>query len=224
VPILSKLELIQRIPLFSTLTPRQAQVIGDATTQRTCLRGENIVEQGKKSDALYIILRGRAQVLLSHPTRGEAVLAILRHGEYVGEMSLIDNAPHSATVRTLTHTSLLVLERHAFAQCLPQNSSMAYAVMNGLVRRLRHANLNITSLALMDMQGRVIKALLELSETDRDGNAVISHTVSRQDIGKMTGASRETASRMLKSLEERGFIELRADGSTLVREHIHQLR
>ena len=72
-----------------------------------------------------------------------------------------------------------------FARCLPENSSMAYAVMKGLVQRLRHADRQIESLALMDVYGRVAKALLEFSSLDADGNAVIRDKVSRQDLAKL---------------------------------------
>ena len=69
-------------------------------------------------------------------------------GEYIGEMSLIDNEPHSATVRAEVQTDMLILGRADFARCLPENTSMAYAVMRGLVQRLRSADGKIESLAL----------------------------------------------------------------------------
>ena len=138
-------------------------------------------------------------------------------------MSLIDNEPHSAAVRTEIQTDVLVLGRAAFAKCISENSSMACAVMKGLVKRLRHANSNIESLALMDVYGRVAKALLEFSVPDALGNAVIRGKVSRQDLAKMVGASREMVSRVMKDLEDRGFIEIRADGSMSVNAHSNVL-
>ena len=60
-------------------------------------------------------------------------------GDYIGEMSLIDNEAHSATVRAEVQTDMLALGRAEFARCLPENSSMAYAIMKGLVQRLRQA-------------------------------------------------------------------------------------
>ena len=100
---------------------------------------------------------------------------------------------------------------------------MAYAVMKGLVQRLRHADRKIESLALMDVYGRVARALLEFAVVDADGNAVIRDKVSRQDLAKMVGASREMVSRVMKDLEERGFIETRSDGSMVVKERLNSL-
>ena len=100
---------------------------------------------------------------------------------------------------------------------------MAYAVMKGLVQRLRHADRKIESLALMDVYGRVARALLEFAVVDADGDAVIRDKVSRQDLAKMVGASREMVSRVMKDLEERGFIETRSDSSMVVKERLNSL-
>ena len=93
------------------------------------------------------------------------------------------------------------------------------------MQRLRQADRKIESLALMDVYGRVARALLEFAgETPGpEGNAVIRDKISRQDLAKMVGASREMVSRVMKDLEERGFIETRDDGSLLVKEHLHSL-
>jgi CRP/FNR family cyclic AMP-dependent transcriptional regulator len=221
--MVSNLELIRRVPLFSMLTAAQAESVSDAVIKSRFKRGEAIVEQGKKSNALYIILTGRARVITTDQRGREVILATMQPGDYVGEMSLIDNEPHSATVRAEVQTDVLVLGRLEFARCLPENSSMAYAVMKGLVQRLRHADRKIESLALMDVYGRVARALLEFSSPDADGNSVIRDKVSRQDLAKMVGASREMVSRVMKDLEERGFIETRSNGSMLVKERLGTL-
>ena len=221
--MVSNLELIRRVPLFSMLTASQATSVADAVIKRRFKRGEAIVEQGKKSNALSIILTGRARVVTTDARGREVILATMHPGDYVGEMSLIDDEPHSATVSAEIQTDILVLGRQEFASCLPENSSMTYAVLKGLVQRLRHADRKIESLALMDVYGRVARALLESAASDSAGNTVIRDKVSRQDLAKMVGASREMVSRVMKDLEERGFIETRGDGSLLVKERLHSL-
>lgn len=221
--IVSSLELIRRVPLFSMLTPLQGESVAAAVVKRRFKRGEAIVEQGKQSNALSIILTGRARVIATDARGREVILATMHPGDYVGEMSLIDNEPHSATVLAEIQTDALILGRLEFARCLPENGSMAYAVLKGLVQRLRQADRKIESLALMDVYGRVARALLEFSVADNDGNAIIRDKVSRQDLAKMVGASREMVSRVMKDIEERGFIETRADGSVLVRNHLSSL-
>ncbi len=221
--MVSNLELIRRVPLFSMLTAVQAEAVSEAVVKRRFKRGDSIVDQGKKSNALSIILTGRARVVTTDQRGREVILATLRPGDYVGEMSLIDDEPHSATVRAEIQTDVLVLGRLEFARCLPENSTMAYAVMRGLVQRLRQADRKIESLALMDVYGRVARALLEFANPDAMGNMVIRDKVSRQDLAKMVGASREMVSRVMKDLEERGFVETRADGSMLIKERLSAL-
>ena len=221
--MVSNLELIRRVPLFSMLTAPQAETVAAAVIKRRYKRGEAIVEQGKQSNALSIILNGRARVVTTDAKGREVILAILQPGDYMGEMSLIDNEPHSATVRTEVQTDVLVVGRPEFARCLPENSSMAYAVLRGLVHRLRQADRKIESLALMDVYGRVARSLLESAVADREGKLVIRDKVSRQDLAKMVGASREMVSRVMKDLEERGFIDTRADGTMWVKDRLHSL-
>lgn len=221
--ILSNLELIRRVPLFSTLTQAQAESVADAVIKRRFKRGEVIVEQGKKSNFLAIVLTGRARVVTQDNRGREVILATMNPGDYIGEMSLIDNQPHSATVRAEVQTDVLILGRVEFARCLPENTSMAYAVMKGLVQRLRQADRKIESLALMDVYGRVARVLLEFAQEDSSGRLVIRERVSRQDVAKMIGASREMVSRVMKDLEDRGFIEMTEDGSTIVKDRLGTL-
>ena len=218
--MLSSLDLIRRVPLFSMLTEAQATAVAEAVVKRRFKRGEVIVEQGKKTNALFILLNGRARVVTADSRGREVILATLQPGDHIGEMSLIDNEPHSATVRAEVQTDVLMLGRVEFARCLPENTSMAYAVMRGLVQRLRHADRKIESLALMDVYGRVARALLEFAAETPEGELLIREKISRQDIAKMVGASREMVSRVMKDLEERGFIETKSNGSIVVKERL----
>jgi CRP/FNR family cyclic AMP-dependent transcriptional regulator len=220
--MLSNLELLRRVPLFAALTPVQAESIADAIVKKRFKRGEVVVGQGKKSDALYIILTGRARVLSKDERGREVILATLQPGDYIGEMSLIDDEPHSATVSTEVQTDVLMLGRAAFSRCLPESASMSHNIMRGLVQRLRQADRKIESLALMDVYGRVARALMELAVDEGDGTGTlrVREKISRQDLGKMVGASREMVSRVLRDLEARGFVLPQPDGSMVVKERL----
>ncbi len=221
--MLSNLDLIRRVSLFSMLTSAQAEALAATVSKKRFKRGEILVEQGKKSNALYIVLTGRTRVVMADNKGREVILATLKSGDYVGEMSLIDDEPHSATVVADQQVDVLLLGRDSFLRCLGENMEMAHAVMRVLVRRLRKASENISSLALVGVYGRVAKVLLDSAVKDDEGRLIIREKVSRQDLAKMVGASREMVSRVMKDLEERGFIETRDDGSVLVKERLHTL-
>ena len=212
--MLSNLDLIRRVSLFSTLTPEQGEALAATVSKKRFKRGEILVEQGKKTDALYIVLTGRTRVVMADNKGREVILATLASGDYVGEMSLIDDAPHSATVVADQQVDVLVLGRASFLRCLGENLEMSHAVMRGLVQRLRKASENISSLALMGVYGRVAKVLLDSAEPDATGALMIRDKVSRQDVAKMVGASREMVSRVMKDFEEQGFVQL-LDGGAL---------
>ena len=183
-------DAIRRVPLFTMLTASQAQGIADVVVRQRYKRGDFILRQGGKSDALFILLSGRAHVMVADDRGREVVLALVKPGDYVGEMSLIDDQPHSASVVADVQCDVLVLARAPFAACLPKNANLAYSVLRGLVRRLRGANRQIESLALYDVHGRVARTLLDLAEPG-DGAPRIAPGLSRTNLAKMVGASRE---------------------------------
>ena len=218
--ILSNLDLIRRVPLFALLPEDQAQLIADAVTKKRFKRGQNLVEQGKNSGALLIILSGRARVVLTNDLGREVILARVAQGDCIGEMSLIDGEAHSATVTAEVQLDALVLGRQAFSRCLSTSSLLAEAVMRSLVQRLRNADRKIESLALLDVYGRVARALIEMADRDSQGQLVIAEKISRQDIAKSIGASREMVSRVMQEVGERDYLEEASDGSIVIHDHL----
>ena len=214
--MLTNLDLMRRAPLFARLAVAQAEALSSAVVKRRYKRGEVLVAQGQKSDALFLLLTGRARVMASDSRGREVILATLGQGDYLGEMSLIDNEPHSATVRAEVQTDVLVLGRAEFTRCRLENASMGVVLMRGLAKRLRQADRKIESLALLDVYGRVAHALIEQAHTNAQGQQIIENKISRQDLAKTIGASREMVSRVMKDLENRGFIETLPTGATLL--------
>jgi CRP-like cAMP-binding protein len=215
--MLSNLDLIRRVPLFATLTTEQAGFLAGAVVKRRYKRGEHVVDQGKISDSLYILLAGRARVVMADSQGKEVILATLRVGDCIGEMSLIDDEPHSATVIAELQSDVLILARDAFSRCLAANFSINDAIMRSLVQRLRSAGQKIASLALLDVHARVANLLLDAAVVpDANGARLTPDKITRQDIAKSVGASREMVSRVMKSFEEQGFIHTLDSGALRV--------
>ena len=222
--MLTTSDLLRRVPIFSGLTPAQmSQLSGNVTKQRF-KRGELIVEQGKKSGALFVILSGRARVTVTDKRAKEVILAILGPGDCIGEMSLIDCQSHSASVRTDIQTDVLVLSHTEFVRCLADNQSIAFWIMKGLVQRLRKSSDMVSSLALMDVYGRVAKVLVDAAQPLGQDNLVICEKMTRQDIAKMVGASREMVSRVMRDFEDQGFVRVNDNGHLVLQEHRLTLR
>ncbi len=214
--MLSNQDLIRRVPLFANLSQEQVDDLAVNVSKRKIKKGEDVVRQGHNSNALFLILSGRAHVVMTDNKGKEVILATLKAGDYIGEMSLIDNEPHSATVQADTQLDVLALGREDFTRCVTNNSAIAAAVMRGLVQRLRTADQKIVSLALMGVYGRVANVLLDMAEPVAKGEMLIREKVSRSDLSKMVGASREMVSRVMKDFEDQGFIQTNKDGGIRV--------
>ena len=100
--IVSNLDLIRRVPLLSNLSPAQSSLVANLISKKRYKRGELLIEEGKTSYALFVILSGKVRVLSQDERGHKVIMAVLDAGDCVGEMSLIDGEPHSATMRLLS--------------------------------------------------------------------------------------------------------------------------
>ncbi|HMG60912.1 MAG TPA: cyclic nucleotide-binding domain-containing protein [Burkholderiales bacterium] len=216
-PVIS-IVLLRNVPLFSMLSEVQLQLLTQVLSRKAYPKNSTIIAAGDPTDAMYIVVSGRLKVVMSDKEGQEVILAILNQGEFFGEMGLIAQAPRSATVTTIEPCELLTITRADFTKCLQGNFDLTMNVIRGLVKRLREADKKIGSLALMDVYGRVARLLLEMAETI-DGQKVITKKLTKRDIAKMIGASREMVSRVMKELQTSGRIEVRA-GEILLRDSL----
>jgi CRP-like cAMP-binding protein len=209
---------LRRIPLFEHLSDVQAVSLMGALEKKRFKRSERLVEAGQKSNTLIVILSGTVNVVVYNDTGKELVLATLGVGDCIGEMSLLDNQPHSATATAATQVDVLVLTREGFNSCILHNAQMAVAVMRGLVARLRKANQKIASLAMLSVFGRVARYLLEMAEETDDGQLMVRKKISHAAIAREVGASREMVSKALKEFEFQSFIHKLDNGHLSITE------
>ena len=198
-------KILNTVPLFSSLSDEQLALLQPCLQQRSYSRGAFVLRAGEETDALYIILSGRVKILMTDEQGHEVILAMLGQSEFFGEMGLFDDQPRSASVEALEACQMLRLSKAGFMACLENNISLAMVVIRNLVRRLRQADRNIESLALIDVYGRVARLLLEQAE-EIDGQWVVKQAPPKQEMARMIGASREMVSRVVKDLQQRGYI------------------
>lgn len=206
---------LRSLPIFAD-TPEQAlQALARVSMLRPVDRNCEVVRAGERSDFVYLVVSGRLNVSVSDEEGREAIVCVLGRGELFGEMSVLDERACSATVKAAIPSVMVVIAKAEFTRCLQANFDVAHYVMRTLSERLRVANRRIESLALLDVSGRVARVLLEMAEPV-SGKQVVTRKMSRQDIAKMVGASRERVSRVVKDLELRGLIE-EIDGRIILR-------
>jgi CRP-like cAMP-binding protein len=157
---------------------------------------------GDEGDGCYRVEEGLLKASVAAPNGGERILAILGPGSVVGELSMIDGAPRSASVTALRESKLCFVSRADF-EAFGQSSSEVYRhVMTLLARRLRDTNDALAASSFLSVKGRVARALLSLAEAfGRDvgsGRILIRQKVTQSDLAAMAGIARENVSRVLK--------------------------
>lgn len=197
--------ILKNVPLFSSFSSQQLTALLPAVQHRRFPRGSYVIRAGEETDALYIILAGRAKVLIPDDDGNEVILSVIGPNEFFGEMGLLDEQPRSASVETLEPCEMLRISKSGFLICLKDNFDAAMLIIRNLVRRLRDADRKIESLALIDVYGRVARLLIEMAKPV-DGQWIIEKAPPKQEIARMIGASREMVSRVVKDLHEKGAI------------------
>lgn len=199
--------MLRTIPLFKDVDDDDLRVMEAVAIEKHVPKGQVVLTEGEVGDSLYTIASGRVKVFIGDEDGREIILKILGPGDFFGEMSLIDSQPRSASVSTLEASTFRVLSHQDFEMCLERAPRIGSTVMQALAKRLRDADRKISTLALMDVYGRVANTLLELA-INSNGKLIVGEKLSQQDIANMVGASREMVNRILKDLSDRGYISV----------------
>ncbi len=167
-----------------------------------------LIQEGDQGDNIYIVLSGRLRVFSSDNRGKEITLGVYGAAEYVGEMSL-DGGPRSASVETLEPTACSVVTRQLLREHIAAQPDFAFDLIARLIRRARLATESARSLALIDVYGRMTRLLDELaSEPLPDGARRVPLRITHQEIANRVVCSREMVSRLLKDLEQGGYLSL----------------
>jgi len=209
---------LRTFPLFQGLADETLGAVARSAMMRRIPRGQTVVHAGDRTDFVYFVLTGSLKVVVSDEDGREVILSILGQGELFGEMGVFGEHPRSASVVAVVPADLVVVAKNDFRQVMQENFEISWRIMCNLADRLRNADRKIESLALMDVYGRVARLLIEMSE-DVNGEAVVVRKITKQDLAKMIGASREMVSRVMKDLSTQGLIE-ETDHGIVLRERL----
>ncbi|MBA3980536.1 MAG: cAMP-activated global transcriptional regulator CRP [Alcanivorax sp.] len=176
-----------------------------------------IIYAGDESDALYYILKGSVTVMIEDDDGREMIMAYLNEGDFFGEMGLFEQEPcRSAWVKAKTECEVAEISYAKFRQLAREDADILFTVSAQIAGRLRATTRKVGDLAFLDVTGRVAGTLLDLCKqpdamTHPDGMQI---KVTRQEIGRIVGCSREMVGRVLKNLEDQGLVSVK--GKTMV--------
>ncbi len=177
-----------------------------------------IIAAGEIPETLYYIVDGSVTVLIEDDDGREIVLAYLNAGDFFGEMGLFDEESlgRSAWIRARANCELAEISYEKFRQLSKEHPDILFTLAGQMALRLRNTSRKVGHLAFMDVTGRVARTLLDLAKqpdamTHPDGMQI---KITRQELGRIVGCSREMVGKVLKNLEEQGLITAR--GKTMV--------
>jgi CRP-like cAMP-binding protein len=210
-------ELLRNVPIFSELTEPDVATLAKVATRRRYPKDTVVFFENEEGDFFFMILEGRIKVTILGDDGREIILSVLGSGDFFGEMALLDNEPRSATAIAIEESELLSLHRTDFQNVIADNRGIMAALIRILTARLRRANHQISTLALLDVYGRVARVMLDMAREEgkrlKDGR-IAFRRATHQEIANRIGTTRETVTRMLKDLERHGLI--RVEGKEIV--------
>ena len=198
--------MLENVPLFSGLRKEALAEIEQHGTVKSYKKNAIVINQDDETYSLYVILSGSVKVFVSGEDGREAVLNHQEAGDYFGDLALIDKQPRVASVMTMEPSKFMIISRESFLTCLSKNPEIAINLIKPMTRRMRMLAKNVSSLALLDVYGRVARILLDQGE--EQGDVLVTEKLTQQEIADMVGASRAMVSRILKDLKEGGYISI----------------
>src|SRR5882672_9843983 len=204
-------ELLRTVPVFSDLSDPDVEALARLCTRRHYPKDTVVFFENEEGDFFFMIIEGRIKVTILGDDGREIILSVLGPGDFFGEMALLDNEPRSATAIAAEDTELLSLHRTDFQSTVGANLAISHALIKILTTRLRRANHQISTLALLDVYGRVARVILDTARDEgkrlKDGR-IAFRRATHQEIANRIGTTRETVTRMLKDLERQGLIHV----------------
>ncbi len=209
--------MLKYVPLFSELSERDLVAISKVAVTQVFRKDNMILIEEEVGSTMFVILEGRVKISRISEEGREVILSILSEGDFFGEMSILDGQSRSANVVTLEDSTILVIHREDFLQMMHDFPQIAINLLKELAHRLRRSDSQIKSLSLQNATGKVASTLLRIADDSGKihlGQVEIPKLPPQQDLANMAGTSRETISRVLKTLSEQGY--LRKEGNKII--------
>jgi CRP/FNR family transcriptional regulator len=202
-------ELLARVPVFSTLVPADLQRIAELAVPREFDPGQVVFREGDSSDTCYIVHSGRARAVREHPDGRTITLATFGPGDIFGELAMFEDERRSATVEAVEPTIAVAVLGPDMRRLMTEHPGIATRLVIALGRRLREMNERLSRQSFQTVQSRVAVVLRDLVQQEiaaGAGPTEVLLTATQADLAQLAGSSRESASRFLAVLERAGVI------------------
>ncbi|PLX69057.1 MAG: Crp/Fnr family transcriptional regulator [Denitrovibrio sp.] len=211
-------ERLADLIIFETTEEKDIARLASFCKVKKFLKDEVVFHKGDVGTDLYAVLSGVFRVVIIDDKGDEIILAYVKPGEIVGEMSMIDGLGRTGTLISDGESEISLMPRKAFNEIMQKDFNVSLYLMETLTERLRKADELIESLAFLNVKERIIKYLLESLEAGAEpvDSYYTAKKYTHQELSNLIGASRESVTKCLKILTLEGIVKLKQD-CTLVR-------
>ena len=199
------IDSLRKIPLFSQVSDDDLDELAPHLIERRYPKNATIVEEGLSGDYMYVIREGRVKVTKASDDGREKIMNFLEAGDFFGEMTLLNRAPRSASVKTLEPSRLVALARRDLMASLRKSPDLALGVIEELARRLRETNEQASSMSFQRVKARAMGLFSRIAV--EEGGRWITPALTHQQIADMIGTSRETVTRVIKQLKQDEWLD-----------------
>ena len=175
--------------------------------------------EGDSSTAFYIVVSGSVKITKLAESGREKILKVMKSGDFFGEMGLLEDKPRSATAVIREKTRLIIFNKDDFLRFIKNQSQIALNIITELSRRLRKADQDIESLAFLDVESRLKGYFVKMAQkkTNKKKKKIkLNRKLTHKQLAHRIGTSRETITRIMKRLENRGLIEVTEKNINLI--------
>jgi CRP/FNR family transcriptional regulator, cyclic AMP receptor protein len=203
--------LLARTRLFEGLDPAALSSLGERAIERTYKKGQLLVYQGDPGDSVFVVESGLIKVMVTSEEGEEMVLVTLRPYDTLGELSLVDGGPRSASAEALEPTRVLVITRAVLLELLERHPSLMDALLRSLGSLVRRLTEQAADLVFLDIHERMAKLLLTLADERGEkagAEILLDLNLTQADLAAMVGGSRQSVNQTLRSFESRGYLQI----------------
>ena len=202
-----KVDTISKSPLFNGMPANQLAELAHISVERSFNKGKTIFSEGDEGNGFFIVASGLVKIFKLSPDGKEQILHIIGPGEPFGEVPVFTGQPFPANSEALVGSRLIFFPRKTFINLITKNPSLSLNMLAVLSSRLRQFTVQIESLSLKEVPGRLATYLIYLSEAHPDGEAV-TLTISKGQLASLLGTIPETLSRIFAKMSNQGLIEV----------------
>jgi len=206
------LDIISMIPLFSGLRGDQLQQIQHIAVERRLAKGERIFSEGDAAEGFFVVVEGLVKIYKLSSEGKEQILHLFGPGEPFGEVPVFSGLAFPANADGLISGRLLYFPKSAFVELITTNPSLALNMLGVMSLRLRQFTVQIESLSLKEVPGRLAAYLIFLAG-DQKKKHKVELTIPKGQLASLLGTIPETLSRIFAKMAAQGLISV--EGRTI---------